>query len=288
MIDTPLPKPSGPWRKPIPQSRDRLQSRTLVALTTLVLLGELAWRLRFMRHQHLLPAWWPWGLALSLTFALVVWRLRAATVAAAALGGLISLALIFGQGTTCRRLNAYPALLALFIATHLATRFGRRRKEAAGTAESRSGRRASQVAANLGIAALCATGNSAAWFAACLAALAEATADTVSSEVGQALAGPTFLITTATRVPPGTDGGISLIGTATGLLSALAILAVIAFTQPLTLSMVIVLFTAATAGLLFDSLLGATLERKGWLGNDLVNFSSTAFAAAVAYSLTSQ
>ena len=32
---------------------------------------------------------------------------------------------------------------------------------------------------------------------------------------------------------------------------------------------------AATFGLLFDSLLGATLERKGWLGNDAVNFLST-------------
>ena len=29
----------------------------------------------------------------------------------------------------------------------------------------------------------------------------------------------------------------------------------------------------------FDSLLGATVERRGWLGNDLVNFASTVFAA---------
>jgi uncharacterized membrane protein len=34
--------------------------------------------------------------------------------------------------------------------------------------------------------------------------------------------------------------------------------------------------------LFFDSLLGATVERRGWLGNDLVNFSSTAFTAALA------
>ncbi len=41
-------------------------------------------------------------------------------------------------------------------------------------------------------------------------------------------------------------------------------------------------FAAGVGGLFFDSLLGATVERKGWIGNDLVNFSSTAFAAAVA------
>jgi uncharacterized membrane protein len=35
-------------------------------------------------------------------------------------------------------------------------------------------------------------------------------------------------------------------------------------------------------GLFFDSLLGATLERKGWLNNDAVNFLSTISAAAFA------
>jgi uncharacterized membrane protein len=34
-------------------------------------------------------------------------------------------------------------------------------------------------------------------------------------------------------------------------------------------------------GLLFDSLLGATLERMGWLNNDSVNFLSTASSSAI-------
>jgi uncharacterized membrane protein len=42
---------------------------------------------------------------------------------------------------------------------------------------------------------------------------------------------------------------------------------------------------AACAGLFFDSLLGATVERRGWLGNDLVNFASTLFTALAALSL---
>jgi uncharacterized membrane protein len=35
-------------------------------------------------------------------------------------------------------------------------------------------------------------------------------------------------------------------------------------------------------GLFFDSLLGATIEQRDWLNNDLVNFLSTASAAAFA------
>jgi uncharacterized membrane protein len=35
----------------------------------------------------------------------------------------------------------------------------------------------------------------------------------------------------------------------------------------------------------FDSLLGATLERRGWINNDAVNFISTAGAAGFALGL---
>lgn len=277
------PNPARP--NSIPPSRDLLQSRALALLTVLVLLAAFVSRL----HLAPIPQWWPSGLAASLVLALASWKLRAATLPAASLGALISLCLIFGQpwapGANNPHRNAFPALLALVLTTQAATRFGRTRKEATGTAESRTGRRASQIAANLAVAALCATGNSIAGFAACLAALAEATADTVSSEVGQALSGPTWLITSARRVPPGTDGGISLLGTAAGLCAAALVPAIIALTQPLSLTTAVSIALAAAAGLLFDSLLGATLERKGWLGNDLVNLSSTAFAATLAYTL---
>ena len=42
---------------------------------------------------------------------------------------------------------------------------------------------------------------------------------------------------------------------------------------------VIVISCAATAGMLVDSLLGATVERRGYLNNDFVNLLSTASAA---------
>jgi hypothetical protein len=93
--------------------------------------------------------------------------------------------------------------LAVSLLAFAATRAGRRKKERLGTAEGRKGRSASQVAANLGLAALvasspCSPGSWIRWlphhaatptmlFALAVAALAEAAADTVSSEIGQVL-----------------------------------------------------------------------------------------------------
>ena len=38
-------------------------------------------------------------------------------------------------------------------------------------------------------------------------------------------------------------------------------------------------------GMLADSLLGATIQRRGWLSNEAVNFVSTLAAATLAYGI---
>jgi uncharacterized protein (TIGR00297 family) len=116
-----------------------------------------------------------------------------------------------------------------------------------------------------------------------LAALCEAAADTVSSEIGQAIGGRPLMITTLRRVEPGTDGAISLAGTFAGVLAAGIVAAAGAFTFFAGgTSMALIAWAGGIFGLLFDSLLGATMERRGWLNNDLVNFLSTTSAAAFA------
>jgi len=237
-------------------------------------------------------------LGISGAFALLVWRIRAGTGAAAATGGLITASLMFSTTRFPYEWSwlhgGLMPLLAVFLLTYAATKIGRAKKERLGTGESKRGRNAAQVAANLGIAALAAYplvvaaperilqgafGAIASFLA--LAALAEAAADTVSSEIGQVMGGQPRLITTLRRVETGTDGGITVAGTLAGATAAFLI-AIIGFWAMrgghglLSYGASILLCAiGGVFGLLFDSLLGATLERKGWLNNDAVNFLST-------------
>jgi len=214
-------------------------------------------------------------------FAVVAFALKGVTTSGAVAGAVISFTLYAAVGP-----GAFAALISVFVLTWIATRFGYSRKQTLGTAERGDGRNAFQVLANLAVA-----GASAALYRALYghpmfllgmsAALAEAAADTVSSELGQACGTRARLITTFEEVPAGTDGGVTLIGTLTGLLAAAIVAAVCAVTRVIPYRWVPVAVLAAFLGTLADSLLGALLERRGYLNNDAVNFASTAVAAAL-------
>jgi len=273
-----------PPRKAIPEVRDRAQSKVLVWIVgVLLLLRALAPPLAAARLS--LPLW-PISrpLLLSAGFAALVLALRAATPAAAGLGFLVCFILAQSPAAWSRYTGdrqehwLLAALMMVFVLTFAATRYGRAKKEARGLSESRRGRSASQIVANLGIAGLFAAAGR---YEGCVAALAEAAADTVSSEIGQATGHPARLVTTGRMVPAGTDGGVTLIGTLAGLVAAALVVMVGSGHHP-AWPVQATTWMAAGAGLYFDSLLGATVERRGWMGNDLVNFASTLFAAWIA------
>ncbi len=184
--------------------------------------------------------------------------------------------------------SALLPVLAVFLLTYFSTRIGHRKKERLGTAERSRGRGAAQVLANVSAAAICgaplifAAHPRYVLLAGVSAALAEAAGDTVSSELGQSFGGTPRLITNLRRVPTGSDGAITIPGTIFAFLAAAFICLTCQSAGLLLPDTYWPVLIAAFLGTLLDSLLGATLERPGRLGNNSVNFASTAFSAALA------
>jgi uncharacterized protein (TIGR00297 family) len=298
------------WRKAIPQTRDRLQSRVLVGvvgvllgLETVAVLRQVysIWGEQNVREHILLAE----VVGISVAFAGLVLSLRAATGAGAFFGGMICFLLVNGTASSQYAIvrSGLVPLALLFVLTFLATRAGRRVKAQAGLAEKRHGRSSAQVIANLSIVALtvsgfgfelgtvggvcCGGGYYKVWvwpamMLMCLAAMVEATADTVSSEIGQAFGGSPVMLLTLQHVRPGADGAVTLVGSLAGITGGAFVAVVGMWALRLRASQAAIALFAGISGLFFDSFLGATVERRGWIGNDLVNFTSTLFAAALA------
>jgi uncharacterized protein (TIGR00297 family) len=218
----------------------------------------------------------------AIGFAVVARTLGAVTDGGALMGVLVAFVLMLAAGTA-----GFVPLLTVFVITVLATRLGHARKQRLGVAERGAGRTASQVLANLGAAALCAL--PVIWFprlseillTGAMAALAEAAADTASSEIGQATARAAYMITDFREAPIGTNGAVSVIGTLAGCVAACLVALVSALFGVASWSWPVVALSGI-AGMFFDSVLGATWENSGRMGNDAVNFVSTIFAADLA------
>jgi uncharacterized membrane protein len=237
----------------------------------------------------------------SATLAALTYFLRAATPAAACLGGLLAYCYVL---TPSYPHSAFWLLLGTLVLTLGASRGNRKIRRGPKAAaveplhsavapqapekERTRARSAAQVAANLGAGALCGAlipgyGEQLAHIA-LAAALAEATADTLASEIGSLSSAAPRMLLTGRRAEPGTDGAISLLGTVAAIFGAAAVgvLAVWLFALPTVCG--VAAGAAGFAGMLVDSVLGQLLERRGWLHNDMVNFVSTLAAAALGLS----
>jgi uncharacterized protein (TIGR00297 family) len=216
-------------------------------------------------------------------FALLAYRVRGVSTTGAIAGAVLAFVILLSCG-----LPGFLVVALVFVLATISTRMGYTRKRELGVAERRCGRNASQVLANILVATICALFSAGAYGwreplqLAMIAALAEAAADTVASEVGQAFSGRVYLITSFQRVAIGTDGGISVIGTAGAAAAAVLVALTGAWTELIPGHWIALAAGAALLSTMLDSLLGATLQRRGWLGNNGVNLLSTAAAAGLA------
>jgi uncharacterized protein (TIGR00297 family) len=205
-------------------------------------------------------------------------------------------------------------LVGFFVAATRVSNFRRTEKlQRAGDVVAKPGMRtAGQVLANGAAFAMAAVlfaatdASAALTFAA--GALAAASADTWATELGLLSTATPRLISSGLRVPPGTSGGITLAGTGAGVLGALVV-AVLAVIIGWSTAIALAAAIGGTAGMLMDSVLGATIQDRRWcavcarrterrvhicgnltrrtsgipgIGNDLVNFVATVVGGAVA------
>jgi uncharacterized protein (TIGR00297 family) len=190
-------------------------------------------------------------------------------------------------------LPAFGVLAFFFLLGSTATRLGYSKKEARGIAQEKKGARGAVHAfANCSVAAYLAflggsvpVAVSAPLWLAFVAALATAACDTLGSEIGPLSGGEAFLITRLQRVPAGTPGAVSVLGTASGVLAALMVGCVAWALRVIPGSWIGVVPAAALFGTLLESFLGATAEPRGLVDSETINFINTLAGALAAFAL---
>jgi uncharacterized protein (TIGR00297 family) len=226
--------------------------------------------------------WTKYGLLALILIAGVIYSIaaRKLTVAAALTGVLVACLVFAGAGYT-----GIAMMTTFFILGSAATSWQFNKKQNfVAVAESKSGRTVGQVLANAGVAAI--TGVLGLLFPQythllvlmMAASFASATADTLSSELGTVYGRRFFNIITLKPDQRGLDGVISLEGTLIGIAGSIIIAVVYAIGFGWCTN-IIGIVLAGTVGNIADSVLGATLERKGYIANNAVNFLNTLIAA---------
>jgi len=226
------------------------------------------------------------AVAVNLVLALLALGARAIDRSGAAVGFFLGVAVYLGYGW-----KSFLILLTFVVLGSAATRIGYASKARRGVAEKRGGARSWREATANSLAgaffALLAitTQHEAAFLVAFIATFAEAAGDTISSEVGQWLSQRAYLITTFEAVPAGENGGISVGGTVAGFMASAIVVAIgyaLGLCGP---GGAAIALGAGIAGNLLDSVLGATIERRGLVTNSIVNFSGTTFAGGLTLAL---
>lgn len=183
-------------------------------------------------------------------------------------------------------LSWFMLLLAFYLLGGGFTRYGYSYKHKLGIAESHGGRRGyknvySNSLAPLALAILYGVYGHDIFMYAFIASVATANGDTLASEIGETSRSKPRMITTLKETEPGVDGGVTPLGEAASMAGSLLIGLLATGMGMAGVSAVIVAAVGGFLGTNFDSLLGATLQSRGFLSNNGVNLAATTFGALV-------
>jgi len=202
------------------------------------------------------------GALLSILLAVTARRMRSLSTSgswAAAVVGTLALTAGWGWGII---------LFSFFASGSALSKLGERRKaDLIGSIVEKGGERdAVQVLANGGVFAAAALAHSLfpspVWMAIGSGALAASAADTWATELGTLAGGTPISVISGKRVPPGTSGGITFVGTVAAIAGAIFIAVVTALANwPVPFTAITV---GGVAGALADSILGATIQTRRW------------------------
>jgi uncharacterized protein (TIGR00297 family) len=242
----------------------------------------LFWEINFQVGLYLLvPA-----VIIASTFGFFSYHMNVADRSGLFSGALVGIILI----VFTRDVRWFLIMLAFFILGSAATRYRYDYKLTHGIAQSHGGVRGYYNVFANGLVAIAAAvlfglQGGAMFIALFLGSVATAAADTVAGEIGMTANDP-YLITTLEPVPPGTNGGVTVLGEVAGFVASAAVV-LIAFLLGVVTSydMIIGCTLAGFIGTQIDSIIGATLENRHLIGNAGTNLLATLLGGITAMAL---
>ena len=217
----------------------------------------------------------------ALALGLLAYKMKAADPEAVISEVIICLLVIFFAGVTW-----FSLLLSFYLLGSGFTRYKYSRKLELRIAQSRGGVRGyknvySNSLVPLAMAVCYGIYNSDLFLFAFVGAVATATGDTLASEIGETSRSNPRMITTLREVPPGVDGGVTLLGEVASLFGALVTGLLALVTGVAGHWGIVAAIVGGFLGTNFDSFLGATFQSRGLLSNNGVNLVATFFGALV-------
>ncbi|MCZ7406220.1 MAG: TIGR00297 family protein [Candidatus Methanoperedens sp.] len=225
-------------------------------------------------------------LVFSFVLGYLAYKARIADISAMLSATLLGVVIILSSN---KGWFLFSILLAFFLLGSLFTCYKYGYKLARGIAEGKGGARGYKNVFSNSLAALALAvaygifpAHGQILLAGYLGSVATACGDTLASEIGETYKGEPRMITTFKKARPGTDGAISHLGEAAAFFGAFAIAVLAFFFIKKDITLMIAAAAGGFIGTNIDSVLGATLQQKGYLSNNGVNLFATISGAIIA------